>query len=71
MTVPESEMCRVRRDARRGDDLVGVGGVVVAEVYVKTPPHFVVHLGGAITMTEPYLTAFPPGSACHPCAPLP
>ena len=31
-TVPESAMCRVRRDARRGDDLVGVGGVVVAGV---------------------------------------
>ena len=31
-TVPESEMCRVRRDVRRGNDLVGVGGVVVAGV---------------------------------------
>ena len=31
-TVPESTMRRVRRDARRGDDLVSIGGMVVARV---------------------------------------
>ena len=31
-TIPESTMRRVRRDARRGDDLVGIGGVVVVGV---------------------------------------
>ena len=31
-TVPESTMRRVRRDARRGDDLVSIGKVVVAGV---------------------------------------
>ena len=31
-TVPKSAICKVRRDARRGDDLVGIGGVVVAGV---------------------------------------